>query len=54
MKTIKVQIKSVFGNDNVYPICETAILFAKLAGTKTLTSHALHTIKEAGYTVEYI
>lgn len=53
-KAIQVTIKNVFGNDNIYPVCDTAKLFAKLASTKTLTNHALDTIKAAGYTVEYV
>lgn len=49
--SIKVQVRSVYGNEVIYPICEKAKLFARLAGTKTLTWQAVQTIKALGYTV---
>lgn len=50
--TIKVAIKNVYGNDLVYPICDTAKLLAKLAGTKTLSSSTIQTLKDLGYVLE--
>ena len=49
---ILVQIKSVYGNERIYPICENAKLFASIAGTATLTREVLAKIKQLGYTVE--
>ncbi len=52
--SIKVEIKNVYGNQVIYPACEKAALFAELAGTKTLTTHAIQTIKKIGYTIEVV
>lgn len=48
---ITVQVKSVYGNEHIYPACDQAKLFADLAGTKTMTHHALQTIKKLGYKI---
>jgi hypothetical protein len=49
--TITVEIKNVYGNETIYPVCDRAKTFAAIAGTKTLTRHALSLIKGLGYTV---
>ena len=49
---IIVKIKSVYGNETVYPVCETAQTFAKMLNTKTLTREALRHIKALGYSVQ--
>ena len=51
MKII-VSIKDVYGVRKIYPVCDTAKLFAELAGTITLTAQAVEVIKELGYEVE--
>ena len=48
---ITVRITSNYGTRTVYPVCETAKLLAELAGTKTLTTHALEIIKRMGYAI---
>lgn len=48
---ITVQIKNVYGNETVYPVCEKAKLFANMLGTKTLTLHALQKIEALGYEI---
>jgi len=50
--TILVSIKSVYGNETIYPVCMTAKKFANLIGTKTLTRSAIEKIKALGYTVQ--
>ena len=50
--SISVRIKSVYGADVIYPVCDTAKAFAAIAGTKTLTRHALEIIQGMGYAVE--
>lgn len=50
--TITVSIRNVYGNERIYPVCENALLFAKIAGTQTLTREVLAKIKLLGYTVE--
>lgn len=52
--TIKVIIKNNYGVDNIYPVCDTAKLLARLAGTKTLTRPALTLIKQMGFTIETV
>jgi hypothetical protein len=49
---ITVEIKNVYGNEAVYPVCEASKLFARIAGTRTLTRHALRDIQALGYAVE--
>ena len=48
---ITVKIKSVYGLETVYPACPAAEIFARIAGTKTLTSHALRDIQSLGYEI---
>jgi hypothetical protein len=52
MKTIKVQIKNVYGNETVYPACPDAVTFAAIAGTKTLTPDTLRLIARLGYEIQ--
>lgn len=40
-----------YGTPVVYPVCQKAVLLAKLAGTKTLTAPTLEIIKALGYTI---
>ena len=49
--TIKVRIKTVYGNTLIYPICDKAKIFAELKGQKTLTSQDIARIKSLGYSV---
>lgn len=46
---ITVQMRSVYGNDLVYPMDDAARLFAKLTGSKTFNDSQLATIKALGY-----
>ena len=48
---ITVRITSIYGNQTVYPVCEKALLLARLAGFKTLPSHTIETIKQLGYSI---
>jgi hypothetical protein len=48
---IEVEVKNVYGKDVFYPLCNQAILLARLTGNKTLTLDALNTIKGLGYEV---
>jgi predicted type IV restriction endonuclease len=49
--TITIQIRQVYGNQAIYPVCEKAKIFAALAGTKTLTLQAVAQIKLLGYAI---
>lgn len=48
---ITVRIKQVYGMDRIYPVCENAILFAKLAGQVTLSREHVETIRKLGFEV---
>ena len=48
---ILVRITSVYGVKTVYPVCETAKIFADIAGTKTLKPTTINSIKALGYTI---
>lgn len=48
---ITVKVANQYGNMVLVPVCPQAKLFAKLAGTKTLTKQAVLTIKELGFEV---
>lgn len=52
-KELKVFLKSVYGNDLIYPITENAKLFAELIGKKTFRKHDLEIIKRLGYEVTF-
>jgi hypothetical protein len=48
---IEVEVKNVYGKDTFYPLCNQAVLLARLTGNKTLTLDALNTIKALGYEI---
>ena len=47
-----VQVRSVYGVHSVYPVNETAQLFARIAGTKTLTHPTLQLAEQLGFLIE--
>lgn len=51
---LKIKIKSVYGNELIYPANETADLFCKLLGKKTFNQRDLEAIKALGYTIEQV
>ena len=51
-KQITIKIVNQYGRPVIYPVCDNAILFACLTGTKTLTRDAITSIKALGYTVK--
>jgi len=53
MKTdhITVAVRTVYGNELVYPADDTAALFAALIGAKTFNRFQLGQIKALGYAV---
>jgi hypothetical protein len=48
---IQIEIRSQYGNTLAYPLCQAAMLFARIAGTKTLSSQALKDIQALGYSI---
>jgi hypothetical protein len=53
-KTIQIQIRNVYGNEQAYPVCDAAKTFAEIAGSKTLTPATLRKIQRLGYEIEVI
>jgi hypothetical protein len=49
---IVVRVRNVYGNKTVYPVCDDAKLFARIAGHSTLTSMTVDLIKRLGYVIE--
>lgn len=49
-----VAVRNVYGNDMVYPINDTAKLFAKIAGTKTLRNETLMYANALGFDIEQV
>ncbi len=48
---ILVSVKSVYGQELIYPICDKAKLFAAMTNTKTLTKSTVNYIKQLGYKI---
>ena len=46
-----VNIRSVFGNERIYPISESALLIAKLMERKTFNRDDIEIIKKLGFSV---
>ena len=49
---IQVEIKNVYGEEKIYPFCEKAKTFARIAGTKTLTTQTVAEIYKLGYEIK--
>ena len=47
-----VEIKTIYGNETIYPANDTAQVFADLIGTKTLSRLKLGLIQGLGYSVQ--
>lgn len=52
MQNIQIEVRSVFGQLKIYPICGCAKLFAEIAGTKTLTARNVRQIESLGYNIQ--
>jgi hypothetical protein len=52
--TIRVNIKSVYGEEKIYPACQKAVTFCKMLGQKTLTTANIASIKQLGFQVEVV
>jgi len=48
----KVTIKTIYGQDRVYPANDVAFALAALLGSKTFTREQIANAKELGYTFE--
>ena len=50
-KSITVEVRDVYGNTLVYPVCDTAKLFARIANKTTLNASILNDVVQLGYQV---
>lgn len=51
---VQISIENKYGNNLNMPKNANAVLFAELAGTKSLTVHTLGIIRQLGYKVEVV
>jgi len=51
---IIVTVKSVYGLNKCYPVCDQAKTLAKLARTTTLTHHSIETIRSLGFIIKTV
>ena len=51
---IQITLRSVYGTDQAYPVCEHAKTFAEIANSKTLTPATLRKIARLGYEIEVV
>ncbi len=49
---MKVIIRNVYGNELIYPVCDTSRMLAELTRQKTFTERDIALIKKLGYVVE--
>ena len=54
MTPIKIDVRTVYGVEKIYPACDTAKLIAAIAGTKTLTRETLRLAWSLGFAAEVI
>lgn len=52
MQAITVQIKTHYGTQFIYPICDAAQKLCALTGKKTLSHRDIDLIKYLGYSIE--
>jgi hypothetical protein len=48
---VEIEVKSVYGNQTIYPVNEHAQLLAAIAGTKTLTNTTLAYAERMGFSI---
>lgn len=54
MNTILVRISFQYGHERIWPVCEKAALFCKIARAKSLTRADIDHIKALGFDVEVV
>ena len=51
--SVTVRVDRIYGNLTVYPACARSEIFARLAGTKTLTLDAMAEIRRLGFEIRF-
>ena len=46
-----IEVRSVYGTLQAYPLCPRARCFADIAGTKTLTRSTLNLVEQLGFAI---
>ena len=46
---LTIEIKSVYGNELIYPVCNQALKLCSLTGQKTFKKSSIRILKELGY-----
>ena len=49
--TIEIEVRNIYGESKVYPVCDKAKTFASIAGTTTLTHGTLCLVERLGYVI---
>jgi len=52
INTLIVEVRDVYGQSKIYPVCGEAQIFAEIAGTKTLMPKTIQLVKMLGYEVK--
>ena len=52
--TLILKTKNVYGNELIYPVNETAVIFANLIGKKTFTANDLDLIVALKYEIIFM
>lgn len=47
---LTIELKTVYGNDLIYPVCDKAIKLCQITNQKTFSQFAIQKLKEVGYT----
>jgi len=50
-KLVIVERRTVYGVDKIYPVCDRAIIFADMVGTKTLTNATIEGMRDLGFSI---
>lgn len=53
MKKAIFELKQVYGNETIYPANDIALIFASLAGKKTLNPNDLSKITQLGFEIQF-
>ena len=51
---VKVDVREVYGNTYYHPLNESAKLFARIAGTKTIVAGHMKLIRSLGFKIEAV
>ena len=47
---LTIELKTVYGNDLIYPVCDKAKKLCQITNQKTFSQFAIQKLKEVGYT----